>query len=70
MTNNNSYEGGQNTYSPLTTKGRNKKIITIIIFLVLIIVSKYPISKEEAKSMIGITKYYLGIDLSTTVSNT
>ena len=31
--------GGQNTYNPLKTKGRNKKITTIIIFLVLIIVS-------------------------------
>ena len=39
MTNINSYGGGQNTYNPLKTKGRNKKIITIIIFLVLIIVS-------------------------------
>ena len=39
MTNNNSYGGGQNTYNPLKNKGRNKKIITIIIFLVLIVVS-------------------------------
>ena len=31
--------GGQNTYNPLKNKGRNKKIITIIIFLVLIVVS-------------------------------
>ena len=31
--------GGQNTYNPLKNKGRNKKITTIIIFLVLIIVS-------------------------------
>ena len=38
MTNNNSY-GGQNTYNPLKTKGKNKKIITIIIFLLLIVVS-------------------------------
>ena len=39
MTNNNSYGGGQNTYNPLKTKGKNKKIITIIIFLILIVVS-------------------------------
>ena len=39
MTNNNSYGGGQNTYNPLKNKRRNKKIITIIIFLVLIVVS-------------------------------
>ena len=38
MTNNNSY-GGQNTYNPLKTKGKNKKIVTIIIFLLLIVVS-------------------------------
>ena len=31
--------GGQNTYNPLKNKGRNKKIITIIIFLVLIVAS-------------------------------
>ena len=31
--------GGQNTYNPLKTKGKNKKIITIIIFLILIVVS-------------------------------
>ncbi len=31
--------GGQNTYNPLKSKGRNKKIITIIIFLILIVVS-------------------------------
>ncbi len=31
--------GGQNTYNPLKNKGRNKKIITIIIFLILIVVS-------------------------------
>ena len=31
--------GGQNTYNPLKTKGRNKKIITIIILLILIVVS-------------------------------
>ena len=31
--------GGQNTYNPLKTKGKNKKIITIIIFLLLIVVS-------------------------------
>ena len=30
--------GGQNTYNPLKNKGRNKKIITIIIFLVLIVI--------------------------------
>ena len=40
MTNINSYGGGgQNTYNPLKSKGRNKKIITIIIFLILIVVS-------------------------------
>ena len=38
MTNINSYGGGQNTYNPLKNKGRNKKIITIIIFLVLIVI--------------------------------
>ena len=31
--------GGQNTYNPIKSKGRNKKIITIIIFLILIVVS-------------------------------
>ena len=31
--------GGQNPYNPLKNKGRNKKIITIIIFLVLIVAS-------------------------------
>ena len=31
--------GGQKTYNPLKSKGRNKKIITIIIFLILIVVS-------------------------------
>ena len=31
--------GGKNTYNPLKTKGRNKKIIIIIIFLILIVVS-------------------------------
>ena len=31
--------GGQNTYNPLKTKGRNKKIITIIILLILIVVT-------------------------------
>ena len=30
--------GGQNTYNPLKNKGRNKKIITIIIFLLLIVI--------------------------------